>query len=233
MPIALGLWQRIAARQAYRLLTLCFGAPSCRRPQWAAQAAAEPVPAGLPAGQLCAVHRRLRLRLLPPVHSDQRPQGDAVQVHGGFLLLTILLERSSGRPRHMAWRSCLRQSEVHTFTHFFVARRMLPSPARTWAYCGATAPSWRSPPWHCTPPVPACCSPARCSASGRRVRRGRRGVITPWRYTPQAPACCSQRRCSASGTRGPFSGAAVFCHHRMGSRTSRGAVRRRRHCLLA
>ncbi len=153
-----------------------------------------------------------------------------------FFLLFYVSIYASGQPRHMAWQSCLRQSEFYTFT-LFVARRMLPSPARTWAYCGATAPSWRSPPWLCTPPVPACCSPVRCSASGRRVRRGRRGAIAAVALYA-AGACVLQSSVAArhlvgAAVRGPFSGAAVFYHHRVGGRTSPGAVRRRRHCLLA
>lgn len=56
----------------------------CRRAQRAAQAAAEPLPAGLPARQLCDLHRGVRLRVAPPLLPHQRAQkrGDPGQGDG-------------------------------------------------------------------------------------------------------------------------------------------------------
>jgi hypothetical protein len=46
----------------------------CRRAQWAAKAAAEPVFARLPACQLCSLHGGVRLCIIPPVLPDKCAQ---------------------------------------------------------------------------------------------------------------------------------------------------------------
>ena len=67
----------------------------CRRAQWATKAAAELVPARLPARQLRSLHSSVRVRVIPPVLPDQCAeergdpwQGDELAVaqwchHGG------------------------------------------------------------------------------------------------------------------------------------------------------